>query len=289
MNISSARKLSLILAGCLCFAASAQAQNPEEGDTEADLGGGVETSAAVNSDTLASASTDIGTNSALEIAGDSDHSNVIGKFGVGFFGTVSIPLIQGDCVAGNSCAGPDRLVAPTIGVRYWVSDSLGIEAAIGFAIRSDSNEADNSGNPALNVSNDVTGVGFALHGGAPLVLYDAGHFVFQVVPQLDIGFATGSNSATAVLGGTSQTQTRDNSGFLFGLGGTAGAEVHFGFMDLPNLSLQANVGLALRYESWSQDDNAGTEYSRGGFNFSTNVGTNPWEIFTSNVNAIYYF
>ena len=47
------------------------------------------------------------------------------------------------------------------------------------------------------------------------------------------------------------------SGFLIELGGKVGAEIHFGFIDLPQLALQGTLGLMIRHESRSADVPAG--------------------------------
>jgi hypothetical protein len=77
-------------------------------------------------------------------------------------------------------------------------------------------------------------------------------------------------------------------GFHLDVGARAGAEIHFGFIDVPQLSLQGSVGVRLAMDSVSVEaGDAETSASR--FNFNTTVGDNPWNIFTSNVAALYYF
>jgi hypothetical protein len=127
--------------------------------------------------------------------------------------------------------------------------------------------------PSVNV--------FMLHGGVPLSLASAKHFSFQIVPELNLGFA-GSSSTTAAGVDTKL------SGFHFDMGARAGAEIHFGFIDVPQLSLQGSVGVRLNVDSTSYKT-AGVDNSTSQFSFGTTVGDNPWNIFTSNVAALYYF
>jgi hypothetical protein len=70
------------------------------------------------------------------------------------------------------------------------------------------------------------------------------------------------------------------------LGARAGSEIHFGFMGIPQLSLQGSVGVRLNMNSTSGDPG---DNSTSHFDLATTVGDNPWNIFTSNVAALYYF
>jgi hypothetical protein len=75
--------------------------------------------------------------------------------------------------------------------------------------------------------------------------------------------------------GRSATDLNDNSsysGFLFEAGGRVGAEVHFGFLGLPYLAMQASVGLALRYESRTYESAASSGTT--GTRFALNSGRN---------------
>ena len=63
---------------------------------------------------------------------------------------------------------------------------------------------------------------------------ESNHFNVQITPELDVGFGSGTIHAMP-------TNT-DLSGFLLQVGGRAGAEVYFGFIGIPQLSLDASVG-----------------------------------------------
>lgn len=203
------------------------------------------------------------------------HSTVVGHFGIGFFGVNELPIMG--CGDAGMCAldGGATLPAPTIGARYWMSDLLGIEAALGLHYRSTSGAA------------DTHAFGLGIHGGVPLALAHTGNFVFEVVPQLNIGFATGSFDPNGPAAKT------DLSGFLIEVGAKAGAEIHFGFIDLPQLALQGTLGLMIRHESRSADVPAGgggtTSVDASSTDISTGVDGPPWAIFTGALTAIYYF
>ena len=204
---------------------------------------------------------------AAAVAGSSDHDSVVGRLAVGYLGR------NGVTIAGAGI-NPTVIPAPVIGVRYWLSDMLGIDAGLGFGLTSGSQEAggmDNDG-PSWHL--------FMIHGGVPLSLASAGHFSFQVIPEMNLGFA----GASQEVGG----QTNKGSGFHLDVGARAGAEIHFGFINVPQLSLQGSVGLRLNMDSTSQTV-ANVDSSTSAFSLGTTVGDNPWNIFTSNVAALYYF
>jgi len=117
-----------------------------------------------------------------------------------------------------------------------------------------------------------------IHGGVPLSLASAGHFSFQIVPELNLGFA---GSSATVAGMDVST-----SGFHLDIGARAGAEIHFGFINVPQLSLQGSVGLRMNMDSTSSKPG---DNGTSNFSLATTVGDNPWNIFTSNVAALYYF
>jgi hypothetical protein len=118
----------------------------------------------------------------------------------------------------------------------------------------------------------------------PLALATAGHFTFEVIPEMNLGF-----------GGSSQNQpapaTGDitGHGFHFDIGARAGAEIQFGFIGIPNLSLQGTVGLAVAVENTSVNTTGAPDVKRSSTAFGTSVQDSPWNIFTSNVAALYYF
>jgi hypothetical protein len=86
------------------------------------------------------------------------------------------------------------------------------------------------------------------------------------------------------------------SGMRFDLGARAGTELHFGFIGVPNLSLQASIGLYLRYDKFqakggglSDGTTPDTAVSDTNMTWGTSVYDAPWSIFTKNVAALYYF
>ncbi len=196
-----------------------------------------------------------------------DHASVVGHFGIGYMGRRTI-------VTDVGAADPVSVDAPVIGARYWLDPLIGIDAGLGMLLSAGSNKVG-------NVSTDSQGYTvFILHGGVPLALAGSKHFSFQVVPEANIGFSSSQRAA----GGDKL------SGFHLDLGARAGAEVQFGFIGIPELSLQAGVGLALTYDRVKATPAAGGDATvQSRTSLGTSVGDNPWNIFTGNIAALYYF
>lgn len=198
--------------------------------------------------------------------GPSDHDQMVGRFAVGYLGRRTIQVGADDDGFG--------VAAPVIGVRYWLDRSLGLDLGLGLGLASESVEV----GPAEAES---SAFGLILHAGVPLALASSRHFVFQVVPEANVGFGSGSAGDNV-----------DLSGFQLDVGARAGAEIHFGFIDIPQLSLQASVGLLFTVQNakTTVDTAAGeTETSQNSVFLRTATFDNPWNIFTSNVAALYYF
>lgn len=216
-----------------------------------------------------------GTPGAAATTGGSDHAAMSEHIGVGYLGKRSIPIA-------DASGGDASVQAPVIGVRYWLDPSLGIDAGLGFVSSGGTTTVEAGGQSTDTDDPGVTG--FLLHAGVPLSLADDGHFSFQIVPELNVGFA---NSTIT----TPNQPDVKLSGFGIDVGARAGAEIHFGFIGIPQLSLQGSVGLLFAMESRKatvdSTPEASTKHSTT--TISTTVGDNPWNIFTSNVAAMYYF
>ncbi len=211
--------------------------------------------------------------------GPSDHEAFVGRFAIGYLGVSAIPL------GGGTTTGvtQESLSAPVIGARYWLNRRIGIDAGLGLALASTSGTS-----KVMGTSTDVNGpspFGLALHGGVPIALAAVNHFTFEVIPEVNIAFAKQTDKSEG-------NPDVDRSGFRLDVGARAGAEIHFGFIHIPQLSLQATVGLALQYQSWkiSSNDGGGENSSSvSSVSLGTSVQSDPWALFTNNVSALYYF
>jgi hypothetical protein len=210
---------------------------------------------------------------AAAATGASDHDQVVGRLAVGYLGRRTIPVGAGGSQVNFD---PARNVeAPVVGVRYWLDSQLGIDAGLGLAFAGGSWEAD----PGADGDFD-SGSGVLLHVGVPLSLAAYNHFSFQVVPEANVGLGWGS----------SQDGDVSHNGFSLDVGARAGAEIQFGFIGIPQLALQGSVGLLFGLQSVkSENDDTDASFSQSRTFLTTTVGDNPWNIFTSNVAALYYF
>ncbi|MGZ3420846.1 MAG: hypothetical protein ACXWUG_12615 [Polyangiales bacterium] len=195
-----------------------------------------------------------------------DHELVNGHVGVGYMGQVTVPLGVGG-----------TMPAQIVGIRYWTSTSLAITAGLGFGSTSSSSKAGGT------TTDGPSATSFALKGGVALPLATGKHYAFVIEPQLVIGYATQTIKPASGTGGNTE-----NSGTSIGVGATAGAEIQFGFMGIPELALIGSVGLAFETASGKTKTDAG-EVSASKTSISTFTLANPWNIFAGNVAAIYYF
>jgi hypothetical protein len=207
-----------------------------------------------------------------------DHEQVVGHMGVGYLGINSVPVC--DPTAGFACTA-GGVNAPILGIRYWASERLGIEVGVGVGVSIGKNRVDSGG--TVTSDKDPTVGAIALHGGLPLALVHSRHFTFLFSPEIQFGFAKGSTNDLAAANDISVM------GIMTRAGARIGAEVQFGFIGIPQLSLTAGIGLhgLLAYRGASDD--AGNSVRDTGFGFGTNLQGNPWAIFTNAISALYYF
>ena len=225
-----------------------------------------------------------------------DHDAMVGRLAVGFLGrrdmllgNGGIPnLPVGDPGCNSRVVGgqPACVVqAPVIGIRYWIDQMIGIDGGVGFVMTSGSvTTTPGPGQPP--VSADEAGItAFIVHAGVPLSLASSGHFSFQLTPELNVGFATRTIRPPPA---NPPVPDIDLSGFHLDIGLRGGAEVHFGFIDIPQLSLQGSVGVLYETDRFSTEQGPDkAEASHG--EFRTSTYGEPWSIFTANVAALYYF
>lgn len=224
--------------------------------------------------------------------GITDHEKVVGKFGVMYFGVSQQPIGTGTAAA----VGKGTVQTPVIGMRYWLQERMGIDVGLGFNFFSSSRSVEANGQPENNTDGPAV-LAFAVHGGLPLAFAYGKHYKFLLVPELNLGYATQTEAAQNVPAGQATPPDIHRSGLRFDVGARVGTEIQFGFIGIPELALQASVGLNFRRQVWSasRDANAAAgvpnpESSSIGENaFGTTVQSDPWAIFSNNISAIYYF
>jgi len=215
----------------------------------------------------------------------SDHDRVVRRFGVTYFDVTNLPIANQLAPGSTPAAGTitsSNVQAPVIGARYWINRHVGIDGGIGLGFVGGSTEAV-VGSTDTTVNKTATN-GFALHAGVPIAFATGRHYAFLLIPNTTIGFTTATFKAPAGSAGPDQ----DLSGFLFDIGARVGAEIYFGFIGIPQLALQATVGLSFRRSvfKWSAGGNSASD---GTNSFGTNVQADPWSIFKDAVSATYYF
>ena len=211
----------------------------------------------------------------------SDHEKVVGHIGVGYLGFTTLPLSGGNGI-------PTTVAAPIIGVRYWLAEKIGLDLGVGFGLTTGSSETVGGGQTTTTDAPSVFGT--ALHAGVPLVFAHQKHYKFLLVPELNVGFAKATFTPNVAPGQPAQPDI-NHSGFHLDVGARIGAEIHFGFIGVPSLALQATVGAFIRRDATktSSEPNGGTVSSSTGVtSFGTSVQSDPWALFANNISAIYY-
>ena len=218
--------------------------------------------------------------------GNSEHDDMVGHLAIGFLGRNTIPY--GVAAAGGAAFAEAQV--PVVGVRYWLDPLLGLDLGAGLWMGGASTEQTN---PAGVTGPSVSGprpTAFMLHAGVPLALASSKHFAFELIPEANFGYAKLAGDAALNINGNGTTK---EAGTHFDLGARAGAEIHFGFIGIPQLSLVGSVGLRFQYDKLTTETNpvggAGlTTTSASTWSLGTTVNESPWNIFVSNVTALYY-
>jgi hypothetical protein len=213
-----------------------------------------------------------------------DHERVIKKFAVGYLGFTQIPL-SNNTLGG---AGFDTVQAPVIGARYWLMDRLGIDVGLGLGILG-GGVSNTAGNNTTDTG-AATAWGFAAHVGVPLTPAWGKHYTLLLIPELNFGVAGRSIKPPA--GAPANSNNQDEGGTRFSFGARGGAEVHFGFIGVPELSLQGTIGFGFQTSHvWTNNAGFNNTVSNSGtvWALATSVEQPPWAIFTNNISALYYF
>jgi len=214
------------------------------------------------------------------LRGDTDSERAMGTWAMVVFNTQPFEFP----VSGGATAIP--LTVYTVGLRHWTREpwgpfrNWGVDLGLGMLVSRSSVTSTSSGNVQTEPGASVSGLG--LHAGLPLALAHHKHATFELVPQVDLIYAT--ETIPALSGGD---ETR-YSGFSLRLGARAGFELYFGFVGIPQLAIEASMGAALNYDGLSSKVGP-IERSTRTWGFSTLRGTEPWSIFTGSVAAIYHF
>jgi hypothetical protein len=211
-----------------------------------------------------------------------DFSKIVRTIGIGYFGQYDVPLGSG--------TGARNIGTQLVGVRYFFSERAGIDVGVGMGIASGSNKTEGgTGTTATTVDRPST-LAMSFKVGVPIVMYSGQHYSFFFEPQALFGFA--GETAKATTPGTADTK---RSGTRLFAGGNAGALVQFGFIGIPQLTLDATVGFGLDVQGGKTESpapGAPANVVKNSFSqtaFGTLSSHQPWNIFHTNVAAIYHF
>ena len=98
-----------------------------------------------------------------------DQDQFVGHMGATYFGISQLPIADQN-------GSQQTIVAPVLGIRYWMRRSLGLDLGLGFALSSGSVTAGGS-------SASLPGqFGLAVHGGVPINIATGKHYAFQIIP-----------------------------------------------------------------------------------------------------------
>ena len=214
------------------------------------------------------------------LKGDTDSERAMGTWAMVVFNTQPFEFP----VSGGATALP--LTVYTVGLRHWNREgwglfkNWGVDAGVGMVVSRSSVTSTSNGTLQTNPGTSVSGLG--LHVGLPLAMTHHKHATFELVPQLDLIYA--SENLPALSGGDETKY----SGFSLRLGARAGFELYFGFVGIPQLAIEASMGASINYDSVSAKVGP-IERSTRTWGFATTRGTEPWSIFTGSVAAMYHF
>lgn len=261
-----------------------------------------------SSPSIAASPTALGASSAASAEGPrqlSDHESLMYHVGFGWYGSPSVPYMDG----ANSTKNVD---VPLIGARIWFTPTLGLDVALGAWLHSGESKSSTtsaSGSTSSTTTPDWNVLAFAGGLGMPVSILHRSHYSLQITPEVAFGWVglsrdpakttpstsstgtgTGTGSGSSGSGGSSSTSSTmpKPSGFIVQAGAKVGAEVHFGFMGIPQLALDASFGLFLAYQ-YAKVDVGSTTYEQSQLLFASSQINTPWDIFRSTVAARYYF
>lgn len=202
-----------------------------------------------------------------------DHVAAVGKIGVGFVGARDLAV--GDLQT--------TIAAPTIAGRTWLSERWGVELGLGLGHSSGSVSVQQPG-ATTTTRDSATRWGLALQVGVPIALGWGAHYAFVVTPEARMGVTWIDPG-----GDPDRAESEDGAdGATFEVGARGGAEIHFGFLGVPELALEASVGLFMRYVSVSQTAGANGSEARD-LTVGTIAYNDPWDFFRTSIAARYYF
>ncbi len=205
----------------------------------------------------------------------------MGRIGLGWEGISEVPI-------GSGRAGLVRVTAPVIGLRLWLSEQMGLDLGLGFSMSRGTQEFTRVDAMELStISKAPTTRVFLVRAGVPYAVHASEHFTFIGQAHLVVGYARTTVTETTVSLEPEMIETK-LSGYRLEASVQGGAEIHFGFLGIPELTLQGTVGLFARHE-WTKFSSAQIEETNNQTTITTALVNDPWDFFSASVAARYYF
>ncbi len=185
-----------------------------------------------------------------------------GSVGVGYLGLASMaPTFTGGGLGGLAAL---RIQVPMLGIRWWFRDSrVGLDVGLGAMGAT----APDFFSPSLMV------VG---HIGVPIALLSTQHVIVLLAPEFRAGFSTLTGGASA-------------GGSLLELALRGGVELFFGFIGVPDLSVEAAVRVGVARDEQSFFSPFGGSSGTANFRFSTSLSGDAASVIASTLSLKYYF
>lgn len=207
------------------------------------------------------------------------------SLGVGFFGA-------SQRVESSFQGGPGVTVStPFLGVRWWTPVALGAHGRLGVELAGGvsvtTSETETAAGLQLETRASPTRRGLGVHAAVPFALGGGEHAIVSVAPEFrylayDV---VDPNPTTLVNAGPRRTP--GSSVIEAALRG--GVEVFFGFIGVPNLSLELSARVLLR---WTETRAVGFDNSLlvgRSVVITSSVSDDPFAVLVSSIAAKYYF
>lgn len=229
----------------------------------------------------------------------SDHDDQVGLIALAYHGTRAIPslatggshVVVADDGSATLTVTPDSSTIPIFGVRYWFTRRIGLDVGAGIAFESGS-FARRIPNPDPTKDRTEDGASarsllLASRVALPISLHAGRHYNLMVIPDVTLGVSRASLPAFQ-----KSTSGEDLDLQLtavgIGAGARVGAEVSFGFVGVPELSVQAAWGVQL--EAMKRTGRIGAaEATLSDLALGSSTGGGAWRWLTGGFSVFYGF
>jgi len=209
---------------------------------------------------------------------ESDAEKAMGHWGLTVFSPITFNF---GAFGGN----PNTVSVYTLGLRHWMGGAAGpfrawgVDVGFGLVLGRGKTTAPVAG--VVTTTDLPSATGFGFHGGVPLAVRHGKHVALVLVPEANLIFA----SSTVPQPNNTKTEW---SGWAIKAGARGGLEIYFGFIGIPQLSMEATVSAAFSYSKQTSKTGP-VENSSTSWRFTTARENEPWSMFGGSVAAIYYF